>query len=85
MAANLAQDGVSLKLFAERFQQQTQDASALMQALAQRLQSPEGKASLQRLQQHQAKADAVVATLHAERRAGGDVGLVVRQALMPAV
>ena len=85
VTANLAQDGVSRKFFEERFNWLAQEMTGITESLSARLQSPEGKASLQRLMQHRAKADGVIQVLQEERRSGGDVGLVVREQLMPTV
>ena len=85
VAAMFAHDAASRRFFEERFEMGVKEQLQLMQELRQRIQSAEGKASLQKLEQHREVARQIVSKLERERQQGGDIGEVVRQELTPTI
>ena len=85
VAAMFAHDAKSRHFFEERFELGIKAQLQLMQELRQRIQSAEGKASLQKLDQHREAARQIVGKLERERQQGGDIGEVVRQELTPTI
>ncbi len=85
VAAMFAHDATSRRFFEERFAMGVKEQLQLMQELRQRIQSAEGKASLQKLEQHREVARQIVSKLERERQQGGDIGEVVRQELTPTI
>ena len=85
IAANMAQDSMSMEFFNQQYTEIAKEAQVLLDRTQQRITSAQGHALFAKILEQRKKVLEVSEQVAMERRSDGDVGYMVKSNLLPAV